>query len=346
MSRLTTVLIDSNEPQWVQELKFKHTAPIITKLHVGDAWLTTDDAITLIVERKSASDLIKSVLDDGLRNQCVRIANEQTSSRAEDKKRAAMADFLPILWSQSGHDFARYSSLIAQNPIVAQYFTAISPEAQDAMGQVAVWKYLIYTRPSIRGEFVVLSGAISKIRWRHILGVLVDCQEMGVTCVPIGSDSEYGGTLEWLATRDHGDVKGRAHRRKGIMETDEEFFLSALPNIQERASSLVDNFQSVAWALDWLSNLNSDFKVRGIADGTKNKVRNLLGLADDERLGVINQKWEFMAGANREIVIGENEEGHIWADDGGMVAIVKLLSEAMPEDPRLKELLKGEPQNE
>jgi ERCC4-type nuclease len=286
MSKLTAVIIDKQEPKWVQRLKFKSSVPTITSLHVGDAWLTTDDAQTIIVERKSANDLINSVLDDGLRNQCVRIANEQMFQ----------------------------------------------------------WKYLIYTMPEVRGEFVVLNGQTSKIRWRHILGVLVDVQELGITCIPIDVDSEYGGTLEWIATRNHGTVKAKAHRRKGIMETQAEFFLSGLKGIQNRASMLLKDensdgvFESAAWALDWLCNLESEFKVPGIAKKTKQNVRKQLGLADDERLGVINTIWEHIASVNQEIVIGENE-GHIWTDGKGMAAIIELLSQARPNDPALKKLL-------
>lgn len=230
MTTLTAVLIDSTEPKWVQGLKFRDVAPTVTALHVGDAWLTTDAPYTVIVERKTASDLVNSVIDGALLNQAVRMVSE-------------------------------------------------------SMFQ---WRYLVYTAPEIRGGAVALQGRPTQMQWRRIAGVLVDLQEMGVTCVPIGADSEYGATLEWIATRNHGDVRVAAHRRKGIMETPQEHFLSALPGISEtRAAALLKYCGSPAWALNWLTecDLPAD-KVPGIGDKTRRNIRSLLGLEDDHYLAV------------------------------------------------------------
>ena len=75
MTSLTAVLIDSTEPDWVQHLKFHDAAPTVTALHVGDAWLTTD-GYSVIVERKTAGDLVNSVIDGGLLNQAARMVGE------------------------------------------------------------------------------------------------------------------------------------------------------------------------------------------------------------------------------------------------------------------------------
>jgi ERCC4-type nuclease len=230
MTKLTAVLIDSTEPQWVRHLKFHDVAPTVAALHVGDAWLTTDAPYTVIVERKTAGDLVNSVIDGGLLNQAARLARE-------------------------------------------------------AMFQ---WRYLIYTQPEIRGGVVVLQGRPTQMKWRRIAGVLVDLQEMGITCVPSGADSEYGATLEWLATRNHGDVRVAAHRRKGVMETPQEYFLSALPGISEtRAADLLKYCGTSAWTLNWLTECDLPAsKVPGIGDGTRRNVRALLGLKENEYLAV------------------------------------------------------------
>jgi ERCC4-type nuclease len=279
MIKLTAVLIDSTEPDWVQRLKFRDVAPTVTALHVGDAWLTTDAPYTVIVERKAAGDLVNSVIDGGLLNQAARMVAE-------------------------------------------------------SMFQ---WRYLIYTQPEIRSGAVVLQGRPTQMAWRRVAGVLVDLQEMGVTCVPIGADSEYGATLEWLATRNHGDVRVVLHRRLGTLETPQEHLLSALPGIKGgKAEAILDVIEPAALAIEWLTDLGSQFKVRGIGSKTKESVRKLLGIPDDEMLRLINVG---MAHASHQIDF--DGAPHIWCDDEGMAALGVLLGDAQPDNEPLKELLKG-----
>jgi ERCC4-type nuclease len=150
------------------------------------------------------------------------------------------------------------------------------------------WRYLVYTMPEIRNGLVVLNGRPTQMTWRRVTGVLVDLQETGITCVPIGHDSEYGATLEWLATRNHGDVHVVAHRRKGVMETPQEHFLSSLPGISEvRAVALMEHCGSAAWALNWLTQYDQPVgNVPGIGNGTRRTVRAMLGLEDGDYLAV------------------------------------------------------------
>jgi ERCC4-type nuclease len=180
------------------------------------------------VEHKTASDLISSVLDDGLLNQGARMAAEGMFN----------------------------------------------------------WRYLIYTMPEVRGEFVVLGGRPTKIPWRLILGVLVDLQEMGITCISIAADSEYGGTLKWIAERDHGDIRIKAHRRKTVMETDQEFFLAGIDGIDTNAKVIMEKCGTLAWALDFLTEIKPSIKVPGIGKKRIANVRALMGLGENERLAV------------------------------------------------------------
>ena len=76
MSKLLAVILDIHEAEWVKAIKFGDLVPAIAALHIGDAWLTTDDNVMICVEHKTASDLINSVLDDGLLNQGARMAAE------------------------------------------------------------------------------------------------------------------------------------------------------------------------------------------------------------------------------------------------------------------------------
>jgi ERCC4-type nuclease len=64
---LQAILLAHNEPPWVKELKFD--VPTTVTQIVGDAWLACEDA-TIIVERKTVIDLLNSIADKRLFNQC------------------------------------------------------------------------------------------------------------------------------------------------------------------------------------------------------------------------------------------------------------------------------------
>jgi len=58
---LQSMLIDSREPTWVQELPFGGVKRAVTLLQYGDLWATTDDGTLLVVERKTPNDLLHSI---------------------------------------------------------------------------------------------------------------------------------------------------------------------------------------------------------------------------------------------------------------------------------------------
>lgn len=64
-SKLKAVVIDSREPSWVKDLTFDKIPLTVASLPSGDAWLATGNA-TLIVERKTFSDLLGSIADGRL----------------------------------------------------------------------------------------------------------------------------------------------------------------------------------------------------------------------------------------------------------------------------------------
>jgi ERCC4-type nuclease len=63
---LTSVIIDSREPNHIQALKFGGTPKITMQLETGDLWVATDDGEMLIIERKTPSDLLGSIKDGRL----------------------------------------------------------------------------------------------------------------------------------------------------------------------------------------------------------------------------------------------------------------------------------------
>lgn len=66
---IVAVMCDSREPKWVQELTFGGAMSAVTLLEHGDLWATTDDGAMVIVERKTADDLLGSLSDDRLWHQ-------------------------------------------------------------------------------------------------------------------------------------------------------------------------------------------------------------------------------------------------------------------------------------
>lgn len=66
---LLTVLVDSREPKNMQNFQIGNLKAITQTLPTGDAWLACDDA-NLIVERKTPGDLLASIADGRLFEQC------------------------------------------------------------------------------------------------------------------------------------------------------------------------------------------------------------------------------------------------------------------------------------
>lgn len=71
---IEAVLIDSREPSWVQKLNFGCQLHSVIELPVGDVQAVTDDGHTLLIERKTADDLLGSMKDERLFPQMARLA--------------------------------------------------------------------------------------------------------------------------------------------------------------------------------------------------------------------------------------------------------------------------------
>ena len=71
---IVTALIDSREPQHIQELTFGGVPTAVMALDYGDLHVLCDDDCTLIIERKTSDDLLGSMESDRLINQMGRCA--------------------------------------------------------------------------------------------------------------------------------------------------------------------------------------------------------------------------------------------------------------------------------
>lgn len=67
---MLSIIIDQREPEWVKQLQFSNTQTVVSLLDCGDLWVATEDSQLLIVERKEPSDLLNSIKDGRLLEQC------------------------------------------------------------------------------------------------------------------------------------------------------------------------------------------------------------------------------------------------------------------------------------
>lgn len=73
---MLSIIIDQREPDHIKNLKFANTQAAITMLDCGDVWVATEDNQLLIIERKEPSDLLGSIKDGRLFEQCHRMRQQ------------------------------------------------------------------------------------------------------------------------------------------------------------------------------------------------------------------------------------------------------------------------------
>lgn len=67
---LTAAMIDSREPQHIQALQFGNVPVAVNLLDCGDLWASCEDGTLLVIERKTPDDLLASIKDGRLFQQC------------------------------------------------------------------------------------------------------------------------------------------------------------------------------------------------------------------------------------------------------------------------------------
>lgn len=73
MNKLTAIMIDSREPEWVKKLDFGVPA-LVGQLETGDIHALTSDGYTLVIERKTPDDFLNSLREGRLLEQVRRLA--------------------------------------------------------------------------------------------------------------------------------------------------------------------------------------------------------------------------------------------------------------------------------
>ncbi|MDA8189587.1 MAG: hypothetical protein M0T85_15720 [Dehalococcoidales bacterium] len=165
----------------------------------------------------------------------------------------------------------------------------------ERLRQVSPWAYLVVVgdlRPGPSGT-CFCDGRTTGWNWASVQGALVTCQELGVSVVQVGSDTDYEATVLRLANRSREPLRVAPARDVTIVGEQEQI-LAALPGIgAERAATLLRQF-SPAMAIAWLTTPGELWEppiaIPGIGDGTRRKVRRALGLGEDLSLDIVIHK--------------------------------------------------------
>jgi ERCC4-type nuclease len=161
-----------------------------------------------------------------------------------------------------------------------------------AMRQQSKWAYLMITgalQHTLDGH-IVTDNRTTGWKFDDVQGALMTVQEMGVSLVVCQSDQHYEDAIVRLARRDRKAVKPIEPRTQPHVLTDAEKLLISLPGIGlERAGLLLGEHGSAAYAIAWLTWLNTYHEIAGIGDRTKHNVRGALGLKADEWIAVMDE---------------------------------------------------------
>lgn len=152
------------------------------------------------------------------------------------------------------------------------------------------WAYLLITGELRRGDDgnVWTDSRATGWSWASVQGALLQAQEMGIFVVYTAGDDDYEAAVMRLAARSHRAEMLVPPVREPRILSDAERVLCALPGIGiERVQPIVEYTTSLAWALTWLTELESEEKIPGIGLGTKRAIRKALGLKDDQELSVV-----------------------------------------------------------
>lgn len=152
------------------------------------------------------------------------------------------------------------------------------------------WAYLMITGELRRGDDgkVWADGRATGWQWAAIQGALLQAQEMGVFVVYAASSDDYEAAVMRLAARSHRVEMLVPPAREPRILSEAERVLCSLPGIgPEKVQPILEYTGSPAWALMFLSMLESEERVPGIGLGTKRAVRKALGLEDEQELAVI-----------------------------------------------------------
>ena len=155
------------------------------------------------------------------------------------------------------------------------------------------WAYLVITgelRCGSTGQVITEHGE-NGWTWESLQGALLKAQELGAMVIHVGADADYEATVMRLAGRDRSGTVPVAPVKVGVTLTEPEKALTALPGIGlEKVGPVLEYCGSAAWALQFLTDLDTSERIPGIGPGTKAAIRRALGLREGQTLSVVYEE--------------------------------------------------------
>jgi len=154
------------------------------------------------------------------------------------------------------------------------------------MLETSPWAYIVITgifECSPLGKVITQPDSrITGWAWAALQGALLTVQEMGIGIVYVANDQEFEKTVIRLAARDRNVVHVPPARLPEVLGQGQAL-IASLPGVGiERCKAVLEYTGTPAWALTWLTELDSEEKVPGIGSITKAGVRRALGLSESD----------------------------------------------------------------
>ena len=165
-----------------------------------------------------------------------------------------------------------------------------------------IWPQLVGLRAQTPWAYLVICGAMSASasgqvvtergetgwNWASVQGAILKTQELGVFVTQCADDAAYEEAVVTLSGRSHEATAIIAPAKEATLLTPGEQILASLPGIGvDKVERLLAYTGRPCWALNFLTDTDTRERVPGIGPQTKARIRQALGLADDEELSVV-----------------------------------------------------------
>jgi ERCC4-type nuclease len=150
------------------------------------------------------------------------------------------------------------------------------------------WAYLMITGELQRSQSgnVFIDRGETGWNWNAIQGALMTVQELGVFVTYCAGDLDYEAAILRLGARNRDAELKLGPAKMPKILTLQEQVLASLPGIGiERVGKLLEYAGTPGWALVALT--DNTTAIPGIPSGVKQRVRQALGLKNEQQLGVL-----------------------------------------------------------
>jgi len=149
------------------------------------------------------------------------------------------------------------------------------------------WTYFMITgefRYS-RGGFVNCDGRDTGWEWSAVYGALLSIQELGIFVTQCAGDMDFAQAIIRLSNRNRSKEMIVEPKRDPKRLKKGELVISALPGIgEQKTPEIMAQYGNAAAALAGLTDYES--QIAGIGSGTKKRIREALGLSNNQSLTI------------------------------------------------------------